>query len=149
MRTLFGVLVMTPKNLTLSQVETMTNHVARGWLEDGRIAVFRITDSTRVDIDAAKQIMTRTIEEWDETRPYTAIYDLTNPNLIVSPYTQKMMKEVRLIRPTLSGYVAVVVPRGLITSILKLFIRTTRGTRQISLFFTLEQAVDWLNSKGV
>lgn len=131
-----------------ARFEQITPHVTREWLDDGQFVVFDIRSVARTDVDATYAIMAQTMREWSPDKPYLAINDFSRANSILSPYAQKHLRAIRLYRPELKGYIAIVMPRGLVANVVRIFVRANPGARQNEMFYKREDALAWLRLKA-
>ncbi|CAG1011325.1 MAG: hypothetical protein IAE83_10200 [Anaerolinea sp.] len=128
-------------------VEQITPYLRREWFDNRQIVVFDIDNVIRETVDKTYALMQQTMIEWDLNRPYLAINDFATSHAALSPYAQKQLRQIRMFRPELKGYVAIVMPSGIVTSVIRIFVRTSPGIRENEMFPNREAAFQWLRSK--
>ncbi len=131
----------------VTQVETFTPFVSREWLYNRCIVYHTISDSSRASIQEARKMFLDSMGKWSATQLYLAVNDFSSPNMSFSPTMQQALREIRQVRPELKGYIAIVMPKGFVSQIIRLFVRSNPGVRANELFYTREEAINWLLKK--
>lgn len=127
-----------------------STHLAEGviseTLDDG-LVVFTFTNLAVATTDGAAEALAALMRRCDEAgRPLRVLLDLSQPDLILTPYAREQGASLTRLRPRLCGRVALLAQEG--TSIANRIDRVLRSElyhyRERSLFFRREQALAWL-----
>lgn len=132
-----------------TEVIQLGDHVTLEWLDEGRIAVFVMKNSTRSAVDAYIDGNLDVIRNWDDSKLFCVMTDASSPDVAVTPYLRERLNEVSDLIKTreLRGFSALVMQRGFMTSIIRLagntFLRRAGKLHQ-RYFLNREQALEWL-----
>lgn len=131
-----------------------STHLAPGvvseTLDEGRIVIFTFTDGAIPTIDAAIEALGDLMRRCDEAGwPLRVLLDLSQPDVIPTPYARERATALTRARPRLRGRVALLAQEG--TPVAHQVARVLRSTlyqyRERSLFFHREQALGWLRAQ--
>ncbi len=128
-------------------IERVLPGVTLEWVHDRQMALLRLTSISFEAVDAWVDTILQLLAHQSDDHPYLVVYDLSDPQVTLTPYVRARTQEVARAFPEIKGRVAVLSPRGGAGRLLKLFVnqvmRIDRG-RQMQVFFTRENAVAWL-----
>jgi hypothetical protein len=145
-----GTLPAIPEPTTTGPVN-YAHGVSFEWVEDGRIAVFTITDSSRPSVDTFINIHLAFAQQNRGKTIYT-LSNASSPDVTLTPYLRqkstKLAEAYEQLDITL--YRATVVQAGFFTTIVKLFINmlanpSSRANQK--LFNDYGEALDWLKAQ--
>jgi hypothetical protein len=143
-------------------MESANEHLQLLWLEDQRIAHYKLSSPLRTVIDQWAGLTVRTIEGWKLDQPYLAIYDLSSPGVgfIFSRQTnfvlgllgvthdgEQQVQQLLRQRPNFRSKVAVLLSQqhsGHVVSLLSTRRLPNFPDRQILIFYELAKALQWL-----
>ncbi|HLY26399.1 MAG TPA: hypothetical protein VKQ72_08675 [Aggregatilineales bacterium] len=106
------------------------------WLFNQRLLYVIGDSSQRADIDLWFKFMSTVIRDWPNNYTYLAVQDLSSPKFSLTPYAQSRASKTYEVRPTLTGRVAILMPRNFTGQMLQLFMRTQRRNHFETRFFT-------------
>jgi hypothetical protein len=114
-------------------------------LDDGLLPVITVTTIKRDAVDLLAEWISRRIEHWDPKIPYCALYDLTQPGAMITPYMRKVTAALNDQRQEVHGRVALIMRRDTTASLLSMFTMVRQGsTRELRVFFSVEEGLQWL-----
>lgn len=128
-----------------------STHLADGVVSEttdaGELVTFTFTDLDVSTVDQTIAALEDLMRRCDDAgRPLHVLLDLSQPDLILTPYARDQMAALTRTRPRLRGRVALFAQAG--TSIAHRIDRVLRSElyhyRERSLFFDREQALAWL-----
>src|SRR5690606_1382233 len=79
---------------TLVGSQPLAPAVRLEWQEDGRLAVFTLTDASRQSVDAYIDASLALLRGWPQNEIFYLLTDVTNRNVSLSPYFRERLKEV-------------------------------------------------------
>lgn len=137
------------KAVWMSESEPQEWELARGvWIElldEGAILAVRLATIERAAVDCLYQWLLARLDAWDERKPWLALYDLTTPGAMLTPYMRRRIGEFAIQRPEIAGRVAFVMRRDTTAS---LFDISQAGmparARMIRIWFRRHEALAWL-----
>ncbi len=128
--------------------EEISLSIMREWLENRRIVVYTVRDTTRATVDICYDQMSKTYQEWPADRIYLGLNDFSGKGSVLTPYVQKRLRDLQAVRPDLHGYVAIVMPQGLLGQLVRLFVRANPApVRKYNVFFSRTDGLRWLFSR--
>ena len=127
--------------------EKLSEKVYRTRLENDRIIVYKVLDSSRQSVDAWADGILDLYKDWDPENLYLAVYDLSAV-VALSPYARKRTREIVDSSMHLQGRYGVVLSNSLVSFAINLFVRREldRTNRNFirEFFATREEAIEWL-----
>jgi hypothetical protein len=115
------------------------------WLYDNRIAVFTLSEPTRIAIDQGAQYVTDVVDHWPADRIYLAMHDVSSNRVALTPYARAKVPQLYRHARHLKGRLAVVLPKTFASQAIQIFLRTQRRQSLITeLFFSRQEAETWL-----
>lgn len=127
--------------------EKIAPGVTREWLAEGRVVKYTLTNTLVDSLEAWAETAIQTMEAWPPDRPYLAIHDVSAPAVILTPHARRCSQRIASAAPALKGRVAVIVPRGALGHLLRIFLNRlmiNSGKRLLKAFFSQEEALAWL-----
>lgn len=131
--------------------ETLAPEVYRTRVHDDQIIVYKVSDSKRQSVDAWANGIRETYENWDNSKPYLAVYDFS-VIFALSPYSRQRVKELVELAKKLEirGAYAIVLGNNLVSFALQLFVRRELDQQNrnfVRQFFdSRESAIEWLKT---
>jgi hypothetical protein len=133
----------------MSQSEASEWELTRGvWialLDEGAILAVRVATIDREAVDCLYRWLMERLTEWDERQPWLALYDLTTPGAMLTPYMRRRIGEFAIQRPEVGGRVAFVMRRDATAA---LFDISQAGmparARTMRVWFRRQEALAWL-----
>lgn len=114
-------------------------------LDDDRILVVRCSTIQREAVDTLIVWLKERIEQWDAQKPWLAVYDLTLPGAMLTPYMRARVAEINDVRQEVKGRVAMIMRRDTTASLLSMFAMIrTHSSRQLRVWFHRADALVWL-----
>ncbi len=133
----------------MSESEPQEWELTRGvWIElldEGAIVTVRIDTIERAAVDCLYRWLHERLVAWCEREPWLALYDLTMPNAMLTPYMRRRVMEFAMLRPEVAGRVAFVMRRDATTSLFNL-VQAGMPTRArtLRIWFSRHEALAWL-----
>jgi hypothetical protein len=114
-------------------------------LDDEAVLAVRVATIERAAIDCLYSWLHERMNSWDERQPWLALYDLTTPGAMLTPYMRRRVIEFAMLRPEVSGRVAFVMRRDATTALFNL-VQAGMPTRARALrvWFHRREALAWL-----
>jgi hypothetical protein len=128
----------------VNRIDNFSPTASREWLYGRRILYHTITDSARSTIDCAREMLTDSLTTWTSKQRYLAVEDYSSADISFTPQLQQVFKDIRRIRPDVDGFVAIVLPEGYVSQLIRLFDHAHPSIREYGLFYTRGEALDWL-----
>lgn len=126
--------------------------MALKWIQDDRIVVFSLGDTTRQSVDQFVDEVKTTRTSWDTTKPLLAIYDVSHGNILLNSYVRTRSLELaENPPPDLYGAYAVVVSDTIIGTLVTVFLNLFSDKHPSfkgRAFHNFEQSVQWLNEQS-
>mgnify|MGYP000013505207 CR=1 FL=1 len=143
-------LPVTPPNTDTPLMQMVHPNVMLEWVDDRTIAILTVTSIQREAISAWADKAVEIVSTRPEGQPHLVIHDVSAPSLTLTPYIRERAQYAVSHYPESGGRTAVVVPKGLSGSVLKLFInqlmRIVRG-RPTKAFFSRDEALMWVRAE--
>ena len=125
--------------------------VEQEWLENSSIFVLTLLDSTRQGIDDYHAAIETVRQPWNKNCPFFAIYDVSHPDVAVTPYAREKMNSLARNAPSgLYGAYAIIIKSPIVKTLAMLYLRVARrkDSKFTHAFFTNKQAaINWLLEK--
>lgn len=123
--------------------------VIREWLDDRQIVKYVIEPTaTQAVLQQWSQAASTVLEEWDVNRPYLALYDVHDRDIVMTAFFQQAATKIAIVMPAVPGRIAVVIPPGPIGFVTRLIINHLHvakpTVREIQTFQDMEDALTWL-----
>lgn len=126
--------------------EYITPHLARYYLDQGRIVVFKTTNTSRKNVDAWARITEETARSWSENQPYLELHDMREA--LINSYAQYRANELTTLLSDIPGRAAVLIAKNtvgdIMTRILNLVFNRGQHGRLRRVFTDYDEAVAWL-----
>lgn len=133
----------------VSGIHSLGEGVTFEWLNDGQIAVFNVPTPTQSVVDVFMDAVTALVRTWPTAKPLLILCDGSGgqsaPSIYMRTRVEKLITSPEFQR--LHGRFALVVQKGILLQIVKLFIYAMRPRLKgphPNLFFTRQAALDWL-----
>lgn len=128
-----------------SQEWELTRGVWIELLDDEAILAVRVATIERAAIDCLYSWLRERINGWDEQQPWLALYDLTMPGAMLTPYMRRRVIEFAMLRPEVGGRVAFVMRRDATTALFSL-VQAGMPTRArtLRIWLSRQEALAWL-----
>ena len=129
--------------------QQLSTNVFRTTVHNNQIFVYHVKDSKRASVDAWANGIRETYMQWDNSKPYLAVYDFS-VIFALSPYSRQRVKELVELAKSLEikGAYGIVLGNNLVSFALQLFVRRELDHQnrnfERQFFDTREQAVEWL-----
>lgn len=128
-----------------SPTEQIVPGLARYWLDDHRIVVFKATQTTRQVVDAWIDTVKLVMAEWPSDHPYLVIHDFREGNIALTPYARARAAELIPIGVHVPGYAAIVLPKSFVAQIIRIFMQNRKsGGIENRLFLNYADGLAWL-----
>lgn len=116
------------------------------WFDDSQIVVYTMGTSERLYFDVILERVTTNMRNWPKDRPYLAIYELAQTNIMITPHVREGFHSLMNEFPDLTGRFAAVLPGTGASHAIRLFLmaRTKQGARERKIFHNREKALEWL-----
>ncbi|MBZ0308658.1 MAG: hypothetical protein K8I82_21505 [Anaerolineae bacterium] len=134
---------------TVAGLHALGEGITFEWLHGGKIAVFVVPTPTQKVVDTFMDAVTALVESWPQDEPLLILCDGSEGDAAVSIYMRTRVEKL-ITSPAfqqLDGRFALVLRRGILVQIVKLFIYAMRSRLkgpQPNLFFTHQAALEWL-----
>lgn len=132
---------MEPEN-----VEEITPHLTRGWLDNSSIVVYRPTINTRENVDAWYRITLETAQNWAKDQPYLELHDMREA--VLTPYSRAKAGELVRQLAQYKGRAAIVIAQTRLGDIIGFFVNNVfsvrRGSMERKVFTSFDDALQWL-----
>jgi hypothetical protein len=129
--------------------EQLAPNVYRTWQADNQIIAYKVFDAKRESVDAWANGIRETYENWNNSKPYLAVYDFS-VIFALSPYSRQRVKELVELAKKLEikGAYAIVLGNNLVSFALQLFVRRELDQQnrnfERQFFDSREPAIEWL-----
>jgi hypothetical protein len=114
-------------------------------LDAGLVIVVECQTIQREAIDKLINWLKDRFSGWDAETPWLALYDLSLPGAMVTPYMRAKTAEVNQLRADVGGRVAMVVRRDTTGNLLNMFTQLRpQDQRPLRVWFNRDDALAWL-----
>ena len=127
--------------------EPLSPHLERAYLHNKRMVVYKFSSAAHPVIDHWFEDFLAHLQNASPDKPFLMLCDVSHANLVLNPYVRTRTVEMTQQRPEIPGRIAAVVGKSISGHLLKGFFRllnSSRNQRQREVFFTVEEAVRWL-----
>lgn len=126
--------------------EQIAPRVTLQWLDNKQLVVYMVQSLTREATDAWVENALELFRQWPANKRILIVYDFTLcGGVALTPYIRKRAEELAIIRPEISGRVAVILPRSVGTQAARLFVLAKlKKSRVRRIFFTREEGLAWV-----
>ncbi len=133
----------------VSPIEQVAPGVLRQWLHNGNLICYEISDTSRPAIDAWINAARATANSWKFGQPVLSLYEFTDRKMQLTPYLQRRASELRVMRPDLRVWAAIVLPNTLTSQLLghavQMFLQVVlRPNSYTQIFYSRAKALAWL-----
>ncbi len=134
-------------------VEQLTPYLTRELLQDGKIVLFTLYDISPQTLEAWAEGNKAAISDWPVDQPFLNIQDFTPvKGLTITPAIREKVKVLTGLRKEQPGRTAIVIASRLtviavqtILGLLTLMRRSKHVSRERKVFFSREEAIEWVN----
>lgn len=138
----------------MGEIEQFGSNLTRQFIDDHTIVIITTDGTNRQTVDDWYDLIMSTVEEWDTSQPYMAIYNLSKSG--ITPYSRSRSRDLiretgRMLRDKgIRQALAIVLDSGVIGTLVRIFaqreIERKYPERPIAYFNDLEQAVTWVRN---
>ena len=130
-------------------IETLENGVIKTWDEDTSIYTFALPNSNRATTDTYIDAVLESIRNWDTSKPYYGIEDITNPNISLTPYMRGRLPEITKLfkEREITAYIGLIMDSSFTAGVMKAFGRILSMNNRfitINSFTDISKAQEWL-----
>lgn len=131
-------------------LEYIAPGVSRCWLDEGKIVWFTLESIDRKVIDAWVSAVEEVFKDWPTDLPFLTVQDFSRcEGLALTSYIRKKGEYLASLRPELSGRNALVLRRSVVAQAVKLLlIQMNDKRRERRMFFSAQEAIEWLQAYG-
>ncbi len=114
-------------------------------MDAGHILIVQCTTIQRDSIDKLITWLKDRFLGWDAELPWLALYDLSLPGAMLTPYMRTQTAEVNALREDVRGRVAMVMRRDTTANLLSMFAQLRENSqRPLRVWFNRVDALAWL-----
>jgi hypothetical protein len=133
--------------------ETLENGVIKTWNADTSIYTFTVPNSNRATTDTYIDAVLETIRNWDSSKPYYGIEDITNPAVSLTPYMRGRLPEITKLfkEREITAYIGLVMDSSFTAGVMNAFGRILSMNNRyivINSFTDISKAQEWLTKQG-
>ncbi len=131
-------------------MEPVAPRVSRCWLDGGKIVWFSLEAIDREVIDGWVTAVEEVFKNWPADQPFLTIQDFSKcEGLALTSYIRNKGEHLASLRPELPGRNALVLRRSVVAQAVKmLLIQMNDKRRERRMFFSAQEAIEWLQAYG-
>ncbi len=119
-------------------------------LDDDRIILIQLSDTTRNTIDAWVDFAINVREHWEISQRLLILVDMSGGDFAFSPYANSRSREMMSVRPEIKESIAIVVRRSIMGQLMSMAMQASNRLSGTSLqvCHSREDALRWLRAQG-
>ncbi|HLA44887.1 MAG TPA: hypothetical protein VJZ27_15690 [Aggregatilineales bacterium] len=126
--------------------------VSLEWVNEGRIAVFRMGKPTREAVDLFVDVQIAVIKQWNDTEPFAFVSDGTHPDFSMTPYMRNRFPDIgnTMSDKSMRSYAVVLLRKNLVGTMILYFgnrFHRKAGDMDLKYLSSLDEALEWLGEK--
>ncbi len=129
-----------------SVVKELTRGVTLQRIAGGQIIILTISRTVPEAVDAWAEASLRMLDVWPPDRPYLLLHDVSTPGVALTPYIRQRSRELATAAPHVGGRVAVLLPRGALGRVIRIYLNylSRNANRTLRAFLDRDEALAWL-----